>query len=81
MSSEALNLEAITTAMDQHDRNCDADLVAIEMNAFEIERLGWDEIRGVPLRAADMGSGRFRLVCSGDEAPVESLEAVSQVPV
>ena len=41
-SSEAKNLEAISKAIDQHDRSCELPAVAIEMNPFEVERLGWD---------------------------------------
>lgn len=37
------------------------------MNPFEIERLGWDEIRGLPIVGdPDLGTGRFRIVCSRD---------------
>ena len=37
------------------------------MNPFEIERLGWEEIRGLPLVAdPQLGTGRFRIVCSRD---------------
>ena len=40
MSSEAKNLEAIVRAIEQHDRNCEYPAVAVNMNPFEIERLG-----------------------------------------
>ena len=50
-SSEAKNLEAISRAIDQHDRNCEYPAVAVAMNPYEIERLGWDSIRGLPIRS------------------------------
>lgn len=67
MTAEAKNLEAICAAMRQHDTNCPRPLVEVRMCGFEVERLGWDEIRGVPVVAdADLGTGRFILVCEGD---------------
>ena len=49
-SAEAKNLEAISKAIDHHNATCPFPAVAIEMNPFEIDRLGWDEIRGLPVR-------------------------------
>ena len=49
------------------------------MNPFELERLGWEEIRGLPLIADPaLGTGRFRIVCSqeGDGAEIEEIEAI-----
>ena len=48
MSTEAKNLEVISKAIDQHNQNCEWPAVAVEMNPFEVERLGWDSIRGLP---------------------------------
>ena len=49
------------------------------MNPYELERLGWEEIRGLPL-VGDPGlsTGRFRIVCSreGDGEGVEETEAI-----
>ena len=37
------------------------------MNPFEVERLGWDQIRGLPIIPdGEIGTGRFRIVCSSD---------------
>ena len=47
-SSEAKNLEAISKAIDQHNATCEFPAVAIAMNPFEVERLGWEP--KVPLR-------------------------------
>ena len=47
MGSEAKNLEAISRAIDTHNRDCPFPAVAVAMNPFEVERLGWDEIRGL----------------------------------
>ncbi len=87
MSSEGKNLEAISKAIDQHNQGCEWPAVAIEMNPFEVERLGWDSIRGLPIRSdSAIGTGSFRVVCGGDEleeGETEVVEAVSDqyVPV
>ena len=63
--TEAKNLEAISRAIDQHNKGCEWPAVAIEMNPFEVERLGWDSIRGLPVRGnPELGTGRFRVVCA-----------------
>jgi hypothetical protein len=49
------------------------------MNPFEVERLGWEEIRGLPVVADPaIGTGRFRIVCSRDDegAGLEETEAI-----
>jgi hypothetical protein len=80
-SAEAKNLEAISRAIDQHNRNCPFPAAEVRMNPFEVERLGWDQIRGLPLVAdPEIGTGRFRIVCSrelGGEG-LEETEAVGQ---
>ena len=85
MSSEAKNLEAISKAIDQHNANCPFPAVAVVMNPFEVERLGWDTIRGLPIRSDPaVGTGAFRIVCGGDEVEEgseESVEAVSDIEV
>ncbi len=86
-SSEAKNLEAISRAIDQHDRTCEYPAVAVAMNPYEVERLGWDSIRGLPIRSdPNLGTGNFRIVCGGDEEDEgleETVEAVAEdtVPV
>jgi hypothetical protein len=86
-SSEAKNLEVISNAIDQHNRNCEFPAVAIEMNPFEVERLGWDTIRGLPIRGdAGLGTGEFNVVCARDDdqrglEEEEVVEAVSEQPV
>jgi len=83
-SSEARNLEAISKAIDHHNATCEFPAVAVAMNPFEVERLGWDEIRGLPVRPdANVGTGSFRIVCGGDEGGLEDeqsevVEAVSE---
>ena len=85
MSSEAKNLEAISKAIDQHNSNCPFPAVAVVMNPFEVERLGWDSIRGLPIRSDPaVRTGAFRIVCGGDEQDEgieESVEAVSDIEV
>lgn len=80
MSSEAKNLEAISHAIDVHNERCEWPAVAVELNPYEIERLGWDAIRGLPIRPnPDLGTGRFRIVCAREEEePGEVVEAVAE---
>lgn len=67
MSAEASNLEAISRAIDQHNESCPYPAAEVRMNPFEVERLGWDEIRGLPVVPdSDIGTGRFHIVCSRD---------------
>ncbi len=67
MSAEASNLEAISRAIDQHNESCPYPAAEVRMNPFEVERLGWDEIRGLPVVPdSDIGTGRFQIVCSRD---------------
>ena len=84
-SAEAQNLEVISKAIDHHNESCEWPAVAVEMNPFEVERLGWDEIRGLPIRSnPDLGTGSFRIVCAREEglpAEEETVEAVSDQTV
>jgi hypothetical protein len=82
-SSEAKNLEAISKAIDQHNKSCEWPAVAIEMNPFEVDRLGWESIRGLPIRSnAELETGRFRVVCAREEGePGEVVEAVAEQTV
>jgi hypothetical protein len=84
-SSQAKNLEAISKAIDHHNSTCEYPAVAVAMNPFEVERLGWDSIRGLPIRSdPSIGTGSFRIVCGGDEIDEsETVEAVAEeaVPV
>jgi len=80
-SAEAKNLEAIAKAIDQHNANCPFPAAEVRMNPFEVERLGWDEIRGLPVVPdPEIGTGRFRIVCSRDldEPGIEEVEAVGE---
>jgi hypothetical protein len=85
-SSEAKNLEAISKAIDHHNTTCEWPAVAVELSPFEVERLGWDAIRGLPVREnPELGSGRFRIVCAREEGEldeaVEAVAAEEAVPV
>jgi hypothetical protein len=80
-SPEAKNLEAISKAIDQHNSSCPFPAAEVRMNPFEVERLGWDRIRGLPVVPdAEIGTGRFRIVCSRDldGEGLEEVEAVGQ---
>jgi hypothetical protein len=80
-SAEAKNLEAISKAIDQHNANCAYPAAEVRMNPFEVERLGWEEVRGLPVVPdGEIGTGRFRIVCSGemDGGGLEEVEAVGR---
>jgi hypothetical protein len=80
-SPEAKNLEAISKAIDQHNASCPFPAAEVRMNPFEVERLGWDEIRGLPVVPdPEIGTGRFRIVCSreGSGEGLEEVEAVGR---
>jgi hypothetical protein len=80
-SPEAKNLEAISKAIDQHNQNCPFPAAEVRMNPFEVERLGWDEVRGLPVVPdSAIGTGRFRIVCSRelDDAGLEETEAIGR---
>ena len=81
MGAEAKNLEAIAKAIDAHNSNCPFPASEVRMNPFEVERLGWEEIRGLPIIGdPEIGTGRFRIVCSqeGDGSELEELEAIGE---
>ena len=79
MSAEGKNLEAISKAIDQHNSGCPFPASEVRMNPFEVERLGWDEIRGLPIVPdPEIGTGRFRIVCSG-EGQGEGIEEVEAI--
>ena len=53
------------------------------MNPFEADRLGWEEIRGLPVVPdAEIGTGRFKIVCSRDMdgEGIEEAEALG-IPI
>ena len=80
-SPEAKNLEAISKAIDQHNATCPWPASEVRMNPYEVERLGWDAIRGLPLVGDPaMGTGRFRIVCSRDvdDSGLEVTEVVGK---
>jgi hypothetical protein len=77
--AEPKNLEAISRAIDQHNAGCPFPASEVRMNPFEIERLGWEQIRGLPIVGdPEIGTGRFRIVCSRDSegGELEEVEAV-----
>ena len=77
--AEAKNLEAISKAIDEHNASCPFPAAEVRMNPYEVERLGWDAIGGLPVVGDPaIGTGRFRIVCSreGEGLEVEEVEAV-----
>ena len=80
-TAESKNLEAISKAIDQHNSSCPFPAAEVRMNPFEVERLGWEEIRGLPIVPdPEIGTGRFRIVCSreGDGEELEEVEAIRE---
>ena len=80
-SSEVKNLEAISRGIDQHNSNCPFPAAEVRMNPYEVERLGWEEIRGLPIVGDPaIGTGRFRIVCSRDGSgeELEEVEAIGE---
>jgi hypothetical protein len=80
-TAESKNLKAIYKAIDHHNAECEWPAVAIEMNPFEVERLGWDTIRGLPIHGnPNMGTGSFRVVCAREQSEPEEeiVEAVAE---
>ena len=78
-SAEAKNLEVISKAIDRHNASCPFPAAEVRMNPFEVERLGWEEIRGLPVVPdPEIGTGRFRIVCSrdGGDSGREEVEAL-----
>jgi hypothetical protein len=80
VSATAKNLAALQAAVVRHNGNCGSPLLEIRMSPFEVERLGWEEFQGIPIRGDDkLGTGRFRLVCEGDHSAVPSrTEAIGR---
>lgn len=84
-SSEVLNIEAISKAIDYHNRNCEFPATAVLLNPFEVERLDWEEIKGVPIVGEPkVPTGRIHVLCEGqtnnsnvEEQIEEPLEVVS----
>lgn len=80
MSHEAKNLKAIVSAIKQHDLGCDSPALEIQMNPFEVDRLGWEDVMGIPITGNDkLGTGMFRIICDGlhEETKEEITEAIS----
>lgn len=79
MRADAKNLEAISKAIDQHNASCPWPAAEIRMNPFEVERLGWEQVRGLPVTGdPSVGTGRFVVVCSrdGDSGELQSEEEI-----
>lgn len=80
--SEIKNIEAISKAVDHHNAICDGQAIKILMNPFEVKRLDWDEIRGLPIEAdSGISTGRFHIVCANElnnkeESEIEVTEAI-----
>lgn len=83
MRADAKNLEAIAHAIKEHNVTCSYPATAVRMNAFEVERLGWDSIMGIPVEPdPSLGTGTFRIECGKPTgAPSEEEEATVSNPI
>lgn len=80
--SDALNLEAISKAVKQHDERCGSPAIEIAMNPYEVERLDWDEICGLPIVGDDkIPTGRFEVRCERDGANPKVVAVGNEKPV
>jgi hypothetical protein len=88
----AKNLERFVQALNAHDReNPTHNAWGIGLNAFDIERLGFEEgeeiLPGIVIQSDGGVTGNFRILCdglhdSGEEAEeVETVDAVATTPV
>lgn len=69
MRPDAQNLQAIDKAVRWHESACDQPLLAIVMNPYEVDRLGWDDYKGIPIESdTKIPTGIFRLVCDGEHS-------------
>lgn len=81
MRSDVRNLEAIAKGVHQHALRCPGELTEIRMAPFEVERLGWDDYKGIPIVAdEEMPTGRFRLVCEREQLHVPRVDVGEAVP-
>lgn len=80
MSATGKNLEAIDKGIKVHAKRCPGQIIEIRMAYHEVERLDFDDFRGIPIVGSDeVGTGRFKLVCDLEDAPSEpAVEAVSE---
>jgi hypothetical protein len=75
IEAEAKNLRAIKAAIIEHNGNCGMRILAILMNPFEVDRLGWDEFEGIPITGdSKICTGTFHLLCEGDHGKSEVQE-------
>jgi len=79
MRSDAKNLEAIQKAIKSHAERCKGNVIAILMNPFEVERLGWDEFMGIPIEGdGKVGTGRVRIVCDLEGNTLKPKESAEE---
>ena len=80
-------LENIVNALAHHDQTCPMPAQAILLSHFDYERFGWEEVKGVPVHAADdIQPERFRIQCDGsangiEDAVEDFIAAPRELPV
>lgn len=74
-------LKRLTDNIDQHNANCEFPVHTIVLHPDDVERIGWDEFKGIPIKGDESRQrGTVWLLCDRptDEAkPEESVEAIS----
>jgi hypothetical protein len=66
----AKNLEVIQKAIVQHNGNCPGQIIEIQMNPHEVERLDFEELYGIPIVGnGKIETGAFHLVCDREQQP------------
>jgi hypothetical protein len=79
VSATAKNLEAIHAAIIRHAQKCGAAVLEIRMSPFEVDRLDFDRYLDIPIVGdADLGTGRFRLVCADGHGEAPGASAVAK---
>lgn len=64
----AKNLKAIQKAIVKHNGNCPGQIIEIQMNPHEVERLDFEDLYGIPIvENGKIETGAFHLVCDLDE--------------
>lgn len=67
-SSTARNLDAIVSAIKQHNKNCKMPATSVALNPYEHERLGFPEIMGIPTEPDEnLPTGRFHIHCDAEK--------------
>lgn len=77
MTWEAENLKRIYRAIGDHNERCRFPALAVVLHPFDFDKLGWVEIRGLPIWTDPaVQPGRFRIHCEGQHGTPKEGEDV-----